>query len=132
VKNTGSVAGTDVAQLYLRVTGASTEQPSRLLKGFQRVTLAPGESKHIDFKVGFDELSFVTLRGSVGIEPAHYDFYVGDSSLATGHVLFQVEADPKHDPTENRTPPTATPAPAKTGTPLPMTPAPATAAPATK
>jgi beta-glucosidase len=132
VKNTGSVAGTDVAQLYLRVTGASTEQPSRLLKGFQRVMLAPGESKHIDFKVGFDELSFVTLRGSVGIEPAHYDFYVGDSSLATGHVLFQVEADPKHDPTENRTPPTATPAPAKTGTPLPMTPAPATAAPATK
>jgi beta-glucosidase len=95
VKNTGSVAGTDVAQLYLRVTGASTEQPLRLLKGFQRVPLAPGETKHVDFKLGFDELSYITMRGNFGIEPVHYDFYVGDSSLAANHVEFKVEADPK-------------------------------------
>jgi hypothetical protein len=95
VKNTGSVAGTDVAQLYIRVTGASTEQPVRLLKGFQRVTLAPGESKHVDFKLGYEELSYITMRGVFGLEAAHYDIYVGDSSLATAHTQFLVEADPK-------------------------------------
>jgi beta-glucosidase len=100
VKNTGSVAGTDVAQLYIRVTGGSTEQPMRLLKGFQRVTLAPGEQKHVDFKLGFDELSFITMRGVAGIEPVHYDMYVGDSSQATNKVEFKVEADPRPVRTE--------------------------------
>ena len=121
VKNTGSVAGTDVAQLYLRVTGASTEQPVRLLKGFQRVTLAPGESKHIDFKIGFDELAYITLRGAFGVEPAHYDFYVGDSSLAAANVPFKVEADPKPVHAESTLVP-ANPASKPTlGTPLPAT-----------
>ena len=48
VTNTGSVAGTEVVQLYLRNTAASVEQPVRELKGFARVALAPGETKHVD------------------------------------------------------------------------------------
>ena len=153
VKNTGSTAGADVAQLYIRITGGSTEQPLRLLKGFQRVTLAPGETKHVDFKLGFDELSFVTMRGTSGIEPAHYDMYVGDSSQAENKVAFSVEADPKPEPkpapkpdgaaapgTAAPAPGTAPPAPANNnGKPVPLIPlqatpqaAPATPAPATK
>ena len=49
VRNTGSVKGTEVVQLYIRNTEASVEQPLRELKGFARVTLAPGESKHVTF-----------------------------------------------------------------------------------
>ena len=45
VTNTGSVAGTEVVQLYIRNTEASVEQPVRELKGFARVQLAPGETK---------------------------------------------------------------------------------------
>ena len=95
VKNTGSVAGTDVAQLYIRITGASTEQPVRMLRGFQRVTLAPGESKHVEFKLGFDELAFVTQRNAIALEPVHYDIYVGNSSEAVNKVEFAIEADPR-------------------------------------
>jgi beta-glucosidase len=45
VKNTGSVAGTEVVQLYIRNTDASVEQPVRELKGFQRVTLGAGRAE---------------------------------------------------------------------------------------
>ncbi len=50
MKNTGSVAGTEVVQLYIRNTAASVEQPVRELKGFARVTLAPGERSMWSFR----------------------------------------------------------------------------------
>jgi beta-glucosidase len=131
VKNTGSVAGVTVAQLYLRITGASTSQPVRMLRGFERLTLAPGESKHVDFKLGFDELNFVGGRGVMILEPAHYDIYVGDSSLAANHVEFKMEAEPRPTPPKP-TPGAATPgAAAPAGVPLSgATPAPPVATPA--
>jgi beta-glucosidase len=49
---TGSVAGTEVVQLYIRNTAASVEQPVRELKGFARVTLAPGERSTWSFRWG--------------------------------------------------------------------------------
>jgi beta-glucosidase len=49
VTNTGSRTATDVVQCYVRNRGASVEQPVRSLKGFERVTLRPGESKNITF-----------------------------------------------------------------------------------
>jgi beta-glucosidase len=120
VKNTGSVAGTEVAQLYLRITGASTEQPVRMLRGFERVVLAPGESKHVDFKLGFDELAFVTMRNQLALEPVHYDIYVGESSQAANHVEFKIEADPRPVPPKpiQQVPAGSSPAPAN-GAPLP-------------
>src|SRR6185312_6004387 len=51
--NTGKREATEVAQLYLRNLGASVEQPVRSLKGFQRVTLKPGESRQLRFELGF-------------------------------------------------------------------------------
>jgi beta-glucosidase len=54
VKSAGSVAGAEVVQLYLRNTAAGVEQPVRELKSFTRVTLAPGEQKHVAFPLGFD------------------------------------------------------------------------------
>jgi beta-glucosidase len=52
VKNTGSVAGTEVVQLYIRNTAASVEQPVRELKGFARVTLAPARSEACGVSAG--------------------------------------------------------------------------------
>jgi beta-glucosidase len=90
VKNTGSVAGTEVVQLYIRNTSASVEQPVRELKGFARVTLAPGEQKHVEFPLGFDELSFWNADIKQTVEPTTYKIWVGGNSLATTETKLQV------------------------------------------
>jgi beta-glucosidase len=90
VKNTGSVAGTEVVQLYIRNTEASVEQPLRELKGFARVTLAPGEQKHVEFPLGFDELNFYNAELKRTVEPTTYSIWVGGSSLATAETKLQV------------------------------------------
>jgi beta-glucosidase len=91
VKNTGSVAGTEVVQLYIRNTEASVEQPVRELKGFARVTLVPGESKHVEFPVGFDELNFYNVEMQRTVEPTTFKIWVGGSSLATAETALVVE-----------------------------------------
>ncbi len=90
VKNTGSVAGTEVVQLYIRNTEASVEQPVRELKGFARVSLAPGETKRVTFPVGFDELNFYGADLKKTVEPTTYDIWVGGSSLATAETSLKI------------------------------------------
>jgi beta-glucosidase len=94
VTNTGSRTGTEVVQCYVRNLGASLEQPVRSLKGFARVTLAPGESKQVAFPLGFKELSFYTQDGIPTMEATHYTVWIGGSSLAVQSAIFSVsEAD---------------------------------------
>jgi len=90
VKNTGSEAGTEVVQLYIRNTAASVEQPVRELKGFTRVALAPGEQKHVEFPLGFDELNFYNADIKRTVEPTTYKIWVGGSSLATAETSLRV------------------------------------------
>lgn len=90
VRNTGSVAGTEVVQMYMRNTVASVEQPLRELKGFTRVTLAPGETKHIEFPLGFNELNFYNVDLKQTVEPTTYDVWIGGSSLAKAETSFKV------------------------------------------
>ena len=91
VTNAGSVAGTEVVQLYIRNTAASVEQPVRELKGFARVTLAPGETKHVEFPLGFDELNFYNVQMQRTVEPTTFRIWVGGSSLATAETSLKVE-----------------------------------------
>ena len=91
VTNTGSVAGTEVVQMYIRNTAASVEQPVRELKGFARVQLAPGETKHVDFPLGFDELNFYNVQIKRTVEPTTYKIWVGGNSLATEETGLAVE-----------------------------------------
>ncbi len=90
VTNTGSVAGAEVVQLYIRQTVASVEQPLRELKGFARVELAPGETRHVDLPLGFPDLSFVATDLHRTMEPTTYKIWVGDSSLAEAETSFKV------------------------------------------
>jgi beta-glucosidase len=90
VKNTGSVAGIEVVQLYIRNTWASVEQPVRELKGFARVALAPGETKHVEFPLGFDELNFYNAEVQRTVEPTTYKIWVGGSSLAAAETELRV------------------------------------------
>jgi beta-glucosidase len=90
VKNTGPVAGTEVAQLYLRNIGGSVEEPVRELRGFQRATLKPGESRVLTFSLSFRELSYFNQDMERVVEPTQYDVWVGGSSDATLGTQFEV------------------------------------------
>jgi beta-glucosidase len=90
IRNAGNVAGTEVVQMYIRNTDASVEQPLRELKGFRRVTLAPGESKHVTFPLGFDELNFYNANLKKTVEPTTYDIWVGGNSLATTETRLKI------------------------------------------
>jgi len=92
VTNTGSRTATEVVQCYVRNLGASIEQPVRGLKGFQRITLAPGESRQVTFPLGFKELSFYNLESKPAIEATHYSVWIGGSSLADQQADFVVSA----------------------------------------
>jgi beta-glucosidase len=90
VKNTGAVAGSEVVQLYIRTVVASVEQPLRELKGFERVTLAPGEQKHMEFPLGFEELSFYNAELHQVMEPTKVQVWIGGNSDATQAADFEV------------------------------------------
>jgi beta-glucosidase len=80
ITNTGSVAGDDVVQLYTHQDGTSILQPVRRLNGFQRVTLAPGQSKTVTFTLGSSNIGFYNNLGQFETDPGTVNVYVGDSS----------------------------------------------------
>jgi beta-glucosidase len=90
VTNTGSVAGDDVMQLYVHESDTSILQPVRRLEGFQRVTLAPGQSKTVTFKLGPQNLGFYNNNGRFVEEPGPFDVWLGDSSYATLQGTFNL------------------------------------------
>jgi beta-glucosidase len=80
VKNTGSVAGDEVVQLYIRDMEASVTRPVMELRGFTRVALAPGEWKDVRFDLGFDELSMLDAHMKRIVEPGDIKIMIGSSS----------------------------------------------------
>ncbi|HXN59695.1 MAG TPA: glycoside hydrolase family 3 C-terminal domain-containing protein, partial [Acidimicrobiales bacterium] len=80
ITNTGSVAGDDVVQLYLHENYTSILQPVEKLEGFQRVTLAPGQSKTITFTLGRQNFGFYNDQGQFAVEPGPFNLWVSDSS----------------------------------------------------
>ena len=91
VTNTGTRAGDDVVQLYIHDPVASIEQPVRRLRGFERVTLSPGQTKHVTFTLGRNDIGFYDNTGHFVVEPGQIDVYVGDSSKATMTKSFTVQ-----------------------------------------
>lgn len=81
VKNTGAVAGTEVVQLYLQDCFGSTVRPVKELKGFERVTLQPGEEKEISFTITEEMLQYYTADFVKKSEPGQFVVYIGDSSM---------------------------------------------------
>lgn len=87
VTNTGSRTGSDVAQLYLGDPAASGEPP-RQLKGFQRVTLRPGQATTVHFTLNAHDLSYWDDTASGWVLPdGGYQVWVGDSSAAASLPL---------------------------------------------
>jgi beta-glucosidase len=80
VENVGQRTGTEIVQLYLNDVFTTLSTPSKTLRGFQRVTLEPGESATVRFELPFDALGFVTQEGSLVVEPGEFAVLVGGSS----------------------------------------------------
>ena len=95
VKNTGERAGTEVVQLYLRDEVGSTTRPVRELRGFERVELAPGESRVVSFTLTPDDLACLDTKMQRTVEPGWFTVFAGGSSAATLAVRFEVVAAAK-------------------------------------
>ncbi len=80
VRNAGSVTGEEVVQLYLRDRVASVSRPVRELKGFEKISLDPGERQRITFTLSPSELGFYNPRGTFVVESGDFDVFVGGSS----------------------------------------------------
>ena len=78
--NTGSMAGEEVAQLYIHDKVASVVRPIKELKGFEKLLLQPGETKTVEFKLTPSELGFYNNQGEFVIEPGEFRVMVGGSS----------------------------------------------------
>lgn len=82
VANTGSRPGQEVVQLYTRDPVATRSRPLRELKAFEKIALAPGESKRVTLRVPVENLGFHMDDGSYVIESGTIEAFVGGSSLA--------------------------------------------------
>lgn len=91
VANTGAVAGDEVVQLYIHQKAGTDSRPMRELKGFERVTLKPGEKKTVTFRLGPDELRYWSTAAKAWIQDTEaFDVWVGSDSTATLSAGFAV------------------------------------------
>ena len=75
--NEGPYAGANVVQLYIAESYASVARPAQELKGFQKVTLAPGESRVVRFEIGEEQLKFVNAELREVVESGHFNVQLG-------------------------------------------------------
>lgn len=80
VKNTGKVAGEEVVQLYLRDLVGSITRPVKELKGFEKISLNPGESRIVNFTLEENDLAFYGADNQFKAEPGDFKLWVGPNS----------------------------------------------------
>jgi len=80
VKNIGSRTGDEVVQLYIRDMFSSVTRPVKELKGFERITLNPGETKTVEFILTPEHLSFTNIEKKFVVEPGDFEIMIGNSS----------------------------------------------------
>jgi beta-glucosidase len=91
VTNAGSRPGDEVVQLYIHQRAGSASRPVRELKGFEKVSLQPGEKKIVSFRVGRNERTYWNSASRQWVEDAaEFDIWVGTDSTATLHSVFKV------------------------------------------
>jgi len=90
VENTGRRAGDEVAQLYIRDVAASVTRPVRELRGFERITLRPGEKRTVEFRLTAEHLGFYNRDMRFVVEPGEFRVYVGPNSAEAMEAKFEV------------------------------------------
>jgi beta-glucosidase len=90
--NTGTMAGEEVVQLYIRDLAASLTRPVRELKGFRRVRLEPGQTTTVSFEIHTDTLAFHGRDMQLVTEPGEFHAWIGGSSDARLRTEFCIVA----------------------------------------
>ncbi len=90
VKNTGSVEGSEVAQLYIRDLVGSVTRPVKELKDFAKISLKPGELKNIEFTITPEKLKFYDINMNYIVEPGDFKVFVGTNSVDVKEARFSV------------------------------------------
>lgn len=91
VSNVGSTQGKETVQLYLTDKVASVTLPELELKGFEKITLAPQESKTVQFKIHKELLSFYNLNNEFTAEAGEFDVHVGPNSSDLQTLSFELK-----------------------------------------
>jgi beta-glucosidase len=91
VQNVGRREGAEVVQLYIRDIAASMTRPVKELKGFQRITLAAGEKKRVEFSLAPEQLGFWNREMRFVVEPGEFKVMVGANSDDLIEATFAVE-----------------------------------------
>ena len=88
ITNTGTRAGEETVQCYVRLQGTSVALPVRALSGFQRISLAPGEKKEVTFELGPEAFAFWNDQNKFVVEPARLTVWISpDSAHGEGRTL---------------------------------------------
>jgi beta-glucosidase len=90
VTNTGGRNGDEIVQLYIRDRASSVTRPVKELKGFERISLSPGQTKTVEFKITPDLLAFYDMHMERIVEPGFFDIMVGRGSADVQTVELQV------------------------------------------
>ncbi len=90
VENVGKRTGDEVVQLYIRNVAASMTRPVKELKGFQRVTLQPGEKRRVEFLLTGEQLGFWNREMRFVVEPGDFKVMVGPNSEDVIETKFEV------------------------------------------
>jgi len=92
VTNVGKILGDEVAQLYIRDEVSSVTRPVKELRGFRRITLAPGQTQTVEFTLGPEQLSFLDRDLHRVVEPGAFKIMVGGNSVDVIEIKLTVEA----------------------------------------
>ncbi len=90
VENTGRRAGDEVVQLYIRDPVATMTRPVKEMKGFQRISLQPGEKRRVEFVLGPEHLGFWNREMRYVVEPGEFRVMVGANSVDVIEAKFEV------------------------------------------
>jgi beta-glucosidase len=91
VTNTGAVAGDEVVQLYIRDDVASVVRPTEELRGFERVHLAPHETRTVHFTIGEQTLAFYETSMTRVVEPGTFTVLTGNDAVHVSQAQFRFE-----------------------------------------
>ena len=86
----GKRSGDEVVQLYIRDVAASISRPVKELKGFERLTLGPGEKKRVEFALDAEHLGFFNHNMRFVVEPGEFKVMVGSNSQDVIETSLQV------------------------------------------
>jgi beta-glucosidase len=89
--NTGKYEATEVVQIYVRDLVGSVVRPVKELKGFMRVSLKPGETKHCQHKIAISELAFWNRDMEYVVEPGRFELWVAGDSASGEALGFEVK-----------------------------------------